>query len=68
MVKIIIKINTTPIPSKVISPFFINCLVQLAHDHGHELMYCTAATASIGTNVTKEIQLAHAAINPNSGP
>lgn len=60
--------KTTPIPLKVMSPFLIKFLVQLAQLHGHELMYCTAATASIGTNVTNEIQLAQAAIKPNSGP
>src|SRR5699024_11246481 len=60
IVKISIKIITTPKPAKVILPFLIKFLVQLAQLQGQELIYCTAATASIGTNVTSEIQLAQA--------
>ena len=60
--------KTTINPAVVMVPFFKNWWVQFAHDHGHELIYWTAATASIGINVINEIQLAHEEINPRSGP
>ena len=49
-------------------PSAINFRVQLAQAHGQELIYWTHATASMGSKVTNETQLAQAAINPNKGP
>ena|SRR5699024_1936279 len=63
-----IKPNTKNKPVVVISPLLKNCLVQFAHAHGHELMYCTAATASIGIKVINDTQLDQDAIKPNKGP
>jgi len=55
-------------PSLVMSPCRKKPRVQLAHAHGQELMYCTAATASMGMMVSSDSQLDHPATNPNSGP
>lgn len=63
-----IMTQTANNPVVLIEPLCINAEVGFAQSHGHELMYCTADTASIGMIVTNDTQFAHAAINPNNEP
>lgn len=62
------KQKTTNRPLVVMFPFLKKLWVQFAHAHGQELMYWTAATASMGMRVIREIQFAQEAIKPTNDP
>ncbi len=55
-------------PILLIEPPSIKLPINLAQSQGHELIYCTAETASIGIIVTRDTQLAQAAIKPSKEP